>query len=149
MIRTAEPEDRPGVEALLVAANLPVDGVAGHFATFFVVDEGAQIVGAAGIELYDKYALLRSVVVADDRRGAGLGALLTRRALDEAEARGVGAIFLLTSTAEAFFPRFGFAPVPREEVPERVRTSREFQGACPASATAMRWILEPGAVLDE
>jgi amino-acid N-acetyltransferase len=138
MIRAAEPSDREGVELLLGNAGLPTEGVLEHFATFFVVDDGGKIVGAAGLELYGKQALLRSVVVASATKGTGVGTLLTRRAIDEAFARGARAIYLLTTTAEAFFPRFGFERITREEVPEALRVSREFQGACPASATVMR-----------
>jgi amino-acid N-acetyltransferase len=138
MIRAALPSDRASVETLLVAAGLPTDGVAEHFGSFFVVDDGGKIVGVAGVELYGQHALLRSVAVATDSKGAGVGTLLTRRVIDEAFARGARAIFLLTTTAEAFFPRFGFERITRDEVPEGVRVSREFQGACPASATVMR-----------
>jgi amino-acid N-acetyltransferase len=138
MIRGAEPSDRERVESLLVASGLPLDGVVDHFSSFFVVDDGDEIVGVAGVELYGKDALLRSVAVSSHTKGTGVGTLLTRRAIDEACARGARAIYLLTTTAEQFFPRFGFERVSREEVPEGVRVSREFQGACPASATVMR-----------
>ena len=141
MIRTAEPNDRPRVEALLLPAGLPIDGVDEHFASFFVAVEGGKIVGAAGIEWYGKDALLRSVVVASDAKGIGVGSLLTRRALDEARVHGARAVYLLTTTAEAFFPRFGFERTAREEAPERLRASREFQDACPATATLMRFEL--------
>ncbi|MET0593507.1 MAG: arsenic resistance N-acetyltransferase ArsN2 [Polyangiaceae bacterium] len=129
MIRTAEPTDRPNVEALLIAQGLPIDGVAEHFASFFVVDDGGRIVGVAGIELYGKHALLRSVAVSADAKGSGIGTLLTRRVLDEASARGTQAVYLLTTTAERFFPRFGFELITREDEPEGVRASREFLGA--------------------
>lgn len=141
MIRNAEAFDRSEVEALLVAQGLPIDGVADHFASFFVVEDGGQIVGVAGVELYGKHALLRSVAVSAHAKGSGIGTLLTRRVLDEAAARGAEAIYLLTTTAERFFPRFGFERITREEVPGGVQASREFQGACPASATAMRRVL--------
>jgi amino-acid N-acetyltransferase len=142
MIRAAKANDRASVDALLVAAGLPTDGVDQHFASFFVVDEGGKIMGAAGIELYGQHALLRSVVVAHDAKGTGIGSLLTRRALDEARARGAHDVYLLTTTAEAFFPRFGFEQITRESVPDQLRESREFQGACPASATVMRHQLD-------
>jgi amino-acid N-acetyltransferase len=48
------------------------------------------------------------------------------------------AVFLLTTTAEQFFPRLGFEPISRADVPESVQASVEFQSACPASATVMR-----------
>lgn len=138
MIRNAEPKDRASVESLLVEAGLPTDGVAEHFGSFLVVDEGGKILGVAGVELYGKNALLRSVVVATDAKGTGVGTRLTQRALDEAHSHGARAVYLLTTTAEAFFPRFGFERTTRDEVPDGVRASREFQGACPDSATVMR-----------
>jgi amino-acid N-acetyltransferase len=138
MVRRAQTEDRPAVEALLATARLPTDGVAEHFDSFFVVDNAGRIVGAAGFELYREHALVRSVVVAEDSRGAGVGSMLTQRALREAYARGARAIYLLTTTAEEFFAGLGFERTTRLEVPQHVHVSRELQGACPASATVMR-----------
>jgi amino-acid N-acetyltransferase len=138
VIRGAEPRDLAGVEALLAGAGLPTDGVDEHLPSFFVEDDGGRLVGAVGLELYGEHALLRSVVVASSARGTGLGSTLTRRALDEARARGVRAVYLLTTTAEAFFPRFGFERTGWEEIPEPVQASRELRGACPSTAVAMR-----------
>jgi len=44
----------------------------------------------------------------------------------------------LTTTAEGFFPKFGFERIPRADVPARVQESVEFVSACPASAVVMR-----------
>ena len=60
------------------------------------------------------------------------------RVLDEGRAAGIRDVYLLTTTAEHYFPRLGFACVDRECVPAAVRTSAEFTGACPASAVVMR-----------
>ena len=138
MIRAALPTDRTSVESLLVASGLPTEGVETHFGSFFVVEDGGQIVGVAGVELYGQHALLRSVAIADSAKGTGLGRELTRRIIDAAHASGALALYLLTTTADAYFPRFGFERITRDDVPEGVRASREFQGACPASATVMR-----------
>jgi len=132
------------VEALLRAAGLPVDGVADHFASFFVAAHDRGLVAAVGLEVYGEHALLRSLVVAAEARGSGLGSTLTKRAIDEARSRGVRTAFLLTTTAEDFFPRFGFQRTARADVPMDVQNSREFQGACPASAIAMRRELADG-----
>jgi N-acetylglutamate synthase-like GNAT family acetyltransferase len=56
------------------------------------------------------------------------------------------AVYLLTTTAESYFPRFGFVTVPRAAVPEGVRTSIEFRSACPSTATAMRMTFVPASV---
>jgi amino-acid N-acetyltransferase len=145
VIRIARPEDRPGVEELLATAGLPVEGVAEHFHSFFVADQGGLIVGAAGLECRGKYALLRSVVVATDTRRTGIGTTLTRRTLEEALARDVTSVYLLTTTAEAFFRRFGFERVPRDSAPAQVRQSVEFRGACPDSAIAMALHTRPAS----
>jgi N-acetylglutamate synthase and related acetyltransferases len=71
-------------------------------------------------------------------RSTGLGLALVDRILRHARERGLGAVYLLTTTAEGYFPRFGFTRVARDEVPDPVRASVEFREACPASAVAMR-----------
>ncbi|MEW5867584.1 MAG: GNAT family N-acetyltransferase, partial [Bacillota bacterium] len=49
-------------------------------------------------------------------------------------------VYLLTTTAEAYFRTFGFEAVPRDEVCPEVRESSEFRGACPQSAVVMRLV---------
>jgi amino-acid N-acetyltransferase len=63
---------------------------------------------------------------------------LTEAALTVAKHRGSHTAFLLTTTAENFFPKLGFERIPRDEVPASVQASVEFQSACPASAVVMR-----------
>ena len=51
---------------------------------------------------------------------------------------GATTVFLLTTTAERYFPKLGFKTIARDDVPASVQSSIEFQGACPASAIVMR-----------
>ena len=95
------------------------------------------VVGTAALELYGDAALLRSVAVATSLRGQGLGAALTVAALDLARRRGVRTVYLLTETAERFFPKFGFTAITRVEVEPGVLQSPEFTTACPTSALVM------------
>jgi amino-acid N-acetyltransferase len=138
MIERARPGDLPAVRHLLESQGLPLDGVEAHVGTMVVARDDDEVVGAAALELYRDGALLRSVVVSAGRQGAGLGHTLTEAALAMAGELGARSVFLLTTTAEGFFPRFGFRPVPRDDVPASVRMSVEFQSACPASAVVMR-----------
>jgi amino-acid N-acetyltransferase len=142
LLRPARGSDRADVEGLLRHAGLPLDGVAEHLGTFIVAEDRAAIVGVAGLEIHGRDALLRSVVVVPEARGRGLGAALTQRALAEARSSSLGTVYLLTSTAEAFFPRFGFERITWDRVPVKVQESREFHGACPSSAVAMRAVLD-------
>jgi arsenate reductase len=90
------------------------------------------------LELYADGALLRSVAVDPARQGRRLGHQLTEAALRLAQSHGADRVFLLTTTAERFFPKFGFEAIARAEVPASVQASVEFQSACPESAIVMR-----------
>ena len=138
MIESATGRDLPEIRALLERLHLPLAGVDEHVPTMLVARDGEQIVGTAALELYADGALLRSVAVEPHLQGRQLGQQLTDAALQLASNRGVTTVFLLTTTAERFFPRFGFEPIGREQVPPSVRESVEFQSACPASAVVMR-----------
>src|SRR5687767_4666904 len=137
-VRPASAADFDSVKGLLDAAHLPLDGLEEQFGDSYAVAEaGGEIVGAEGIEVYERSGLLRSAVVHPDWRGRGVGDLLTRDRLKWARRTGLDRVYLLTTTAESYFPRFGFARVDRAEAPPEIRTSREFAGACPASAALM------------
>jgi amino-acid N-acetyltransferase len=139
-IRLATASDEADVEALLVASHLPLDGVHAALGCFVVAHDEGRLVGVAGIEecgVRGQHALLRSVAVDPAWRSKGLGRSLVERAIALAESRGARALYLLTTTADRYFPSFGFETTSRDAVPEDVRATAEFQGACPASATVM------------
>jgi amino-acid N-acetyltransferase len=144
-IRRAKNADLEAVSALLETAKLPLDGVAESFENF-VVAEGnwIDIVGAAGLEVYGRFSLLRSVVVAPGWQGYGVGRALTGEILSRARARNIDEVFLLTTTAENFFPSFGFQRIERADLPPELEQSAELTGACPASATVMKLALYSG-----
>jgi amino-acid N-acetyltransferase len=137
-LRTAHPADLPNVLDLLGRARLPTAGVAESLPHFIVAEREGELIGVAGLEVYGASALLRSVAVEDSWRGSGVGRTLIDRAVGQAIQAGIHDIFLLTTTAEHYFPRFGFSCVSRDEVTEEMRASVEFQEACPASAVVMR-----------
>jgi len=138
VIESATERDLPAIHALLERLHLPLAGVDEHLPTMLVAREGEQIVGTAALELYAGGALLRSVAVEPRLQGKRLGHRLTDAALQLATAHGAGTVFLLTTSAERFFPKFGFEQIDRDQVPPSVRESVEFQSACPASAIVMR-----------
>jgi amino-acid N-acetyltransferase len=140
-LRPARAGDREAIDALLGRLALPTTGVHDWLDRFWVAEHAGAIIGVAGVELYGDAALLRSVAVEPAWRGTGLGRALVERALDAARAAGAREAFLLTTTAEEYFPRIGFERIAREAVPEGVQASVEFRGACPASAAVMRTAL--------
>ena len=147
VVRTATPDDLSAVEQLLTASGLPLDGVRDAFSTFVVAHTGQELVGVAGLEVCCDNALLRSVAVRPEWRSHGVGRALVTRVVSDAEARGLRALYLLTTTAERYFPSFGFRTISRDDVPAEVRATAEFQDACPASATVMcRECTAPSAI---
>ena len=142
-LRPARARDWNIVAAHLEATGLPLDGAREHLEHFTLALDGDALVGTAGLEVYGDVALLRSVAVRRDARTAGIGTRLVRHCLEVARALSVGRVVLLTETADRYFPRFGFAVIPRDAAPDGVKQSLEFRGACPDSATTMHLRLEP------
>lgn len=140
-IGPAQAFDMDVIEALLEREHLPTNGLHDLLEQTLVARAGNRIVGCAAIELYDDGALLRSVAVDAQQRGTGVGGELTRAALRIAEKSGVNAVYLQTTGAEQFFPRFGFAVIDRADLPSAVRSSWQFTSGCCASAIVMRKIL--------
>jgi amino-acid N-acetyltransferase len=138
VLRSAEATDLPAVLELLDRAQLPIAGVAEALSHYVIAENEGRMIGVAGLEVYGESALLRSVAVEESWRGTGVGRTLIERALSITRERGIRDVFLLTTTAEHYFPRFGFACVSRDSVSAAVQASAEFQGACPTSATVMR-----------
>lgn len=139
VVRLARADDRGEVGALLRGARLGVEDLDTAFPGGYVVAEsGGRVVGVAGIERYGPHALLRSVAVAEVLRGSGVGEALVRDRLAAAEADGAQDVWLLTTTAERWFPRFGFVHAERAMVPAPLQASAEVSHACPASAAVLR-----------
>jgi len=136
-LRQATNQDLTAVESLLSSNALPIQGVKENFSHFVVADDNGEIAGAIGLEKFGAVALLRSAVVSPDYRCSGLGHSLVEQIIERAEKDGIEELFLLTTTAEKYFPRFGFARTTRAAVPAPMKASAEFQGACPESAAVM------------
>lgn len=136
-LRAAVDADLDDIEHLLTASGLPVVGVAESLDNFIVAESLGRVVGVVGLEVCCEHALLRSTAVSPAWRDRGLGRRLVERIIAEAEARDLRALYLLTTTAEHYFPSFGFVKTTRAAVPPAVRETAEFQDACPATATVM------------
>ena len=144
-IERATVEDGPAIGRLLSSSALPMDGLLDHIDAAIVARDESRIVGCAALEIYPDGALLRSVAVDVAARGRGIGSHLTAFALDLASTLGMPAAYLLTTTAEHFFPKFGFRCITRDDVPPTVQASVEFRSACPSTAIVMRKELTPRA----
>jgi amino-acid N-acetyltransferase len=126
------------VEELLKQTSLPVEGVKKAIGLFVVAHLKGKVVGVAGVERCGDFGLLRSVAVDPGVRGRGVGAEMTKWLIADSEATGLHSLYLLTTTAEGYFPRFGFEKTSRDTVPAEIQQSSEFKDICPSSATVMR-----------
>jgi len=135
-LRPADADDRAVVERLLADAGLPTADL--DDATLYVATRNGDRVGAGGLEVRGDAALLRSVVVPPDRRGEGHGAAVVDGLETRAREACVGTLYLLTTTAAAFFAARGYERIDRDAVPEPVAGTPEFAELCPDAATCMR-----------
>jgi amino-acid N-acetyltransferase len=138
LMSSATREDMPEVAALLDEANLPIEGVDEQIGAGYVVARaGEGIVGVCGVEEYGPDGLLRSVAVHPSLRDRSLGCALVEDRISWAKNEGLKRLYLLTTDAEAYFVRFGFTRIEREETPATIRSSSEFSSLCPDTAVVM------------
>jgi N-acetylglutamate synthase-like GNAT family acetyltransferase len=130
-------EDLGVVRVLLDQAGLPTSDLAVAKPEFTVLRERGRIVAAGALQPFGSAALVRSVVVAGDRRGAGLGRIIVQELEKIAREARIGRLFLLTETAGKFFAHQGYRVIERIDVPQEVQGSEEFRSLCPASAVCM------------
>jgi amino-acid N-acetyltransferase len=97
-----------------------------HISHFLVLVEkhksGERVLGCVALEPYGPdLAEIRSLAVAPDARGQGrnVGDRLMKAAMDAARRRKIARLFAVTHRPD-FFSRYGFAPGPRQSVPEKV-----------------------------
>ena len=87
---------------------------------FHVAVEDDRIVGCVAVDLFwADLAEIKSLAVAPDYQGRGIGSRLVAAAVADAQALGVRNLFALTYEKE-FFARNGFEVIDRDSLPEKV-----------------------------
>jgi amino-acid N-acetyltransferase len=141
-INSASPSDVRSIKELLQAYHLPFEDITmEHLEHFFIIEGEDGLEGNIGIEICGEYGLLRSLVVAESKRGEGLGRVLTKHIEDYARDKNLKALYLLTTTAAEFFERLGFESAERATAPNVLQETKEFKSICPASAVCMMKLL--------
>lgn len=127
MIRSAAVEEADAVFRLIAdnveAGHLlprPLDEVVRHAPRFLVgVDETGIVACAELNELGPHVAEVRSLVVAEPRRGHGVGTRILTEICALAQARGYPMLCAFTHDARPFV-RLGFSIVPHHWIPEKI-----------------------------
>jgi len=137
-ITLAAPNDEAGLKALLQNCDLPFyDLTPAHLTHFLVIKDEDQVVGSIGLEVCGAFGLLRSLAVAESKRGQGLGHQLIEQIETYARSQKISALYLLTTTADQYFARQGYQVAPRESAPAPLQETTEFKSICPDSAVCM------------
>lgn len=140
--RRATTADLPDIVTLLEGAGLPLQGLGVTALWVGAMDESGSAVGVVGLEVHGDAGLLRSLAVQEAHRGAGIGHALVAHAIEEASARHLTSLYVVTVEARDFFAEIGFEEVDRDALPDALQASAELQGACPADAPVMMLALD-------
>jgi amino-acid N-acetyltransferase len=130
--------DELALNTLLQAADLSAEDITPEMLEHFLVAHlDKALVGCAGLEVQGEAGLLRSVAVDEAHRGSGLGKQLVEAMEEYARKQGLQELYLLTTTAEAFFAGLGYRSIPREQAPAGIAGTAQFAELCPSSSTFM------------
>ncbi len=86
----------------------------------FVVEENGKVIGSAGLHILgDQIAEIRSLVVAPEMKGRGIGKILVKRIIEETRYLEIEKLISLTYQV-SFFHKCGFTIVDKETLPQKV-----------------------------
>ncbi|RJQ34791.1 GNAT family N-acetyltransferase [Candidatus Parcubacteria bacterium] len=116
MIRPATSEDAAAIKDLI--AQYPDQLVQDHVPQvdeFFVAEEDNKVIGCCALEIYSqRLAEIRSLAVAKEYQGKGVGTALIEQCLAKARARNVQEVLSITS-AVPLFEKQGFGTFKNEK----------------------------------
>jgi hypothetical protein len=100
------------------AVAWPARGLAFGWGAFLAPAAGAErLIGALGVELAERSALLHGPVVTDGDDRLEVAAQLVSAALDHVGAAGAATVFTRPLGLDRVWVRFGFIPVPESTLP--------------------------------
>jgi amino-acid N-acetyltransferase len=89
---------------------------------YFVADKDGEVIGCCALHVsWEDLAEVKSLAVAEDYQGEGLGRKLVERCLEEAREIGVRKVFALTYKPK-FFESLGFRLIDKNDLPRKIWT---------------------------
>jgi amino-acid N-acetyltransferase len=131
-------KDLPTIQHILKENGLCFEDIPQVLDMLFMAYKDSNLVGIGGVERHGIYGLLRSLVIQASFRGKGYGKELCSRLVEQAKLHGTKELYLLTTTAQAFFEKLGFGKIDRERAPKAIQDTTEFKELCPVSSICMR-----------
>lgn len=135
--RDANLSDVKDIGILLESYELPASDFQNHIDNFVVAERNGAIVGVGGFEMCENFGLLRSFAVVPGEKGRGIADQIFNLVKAKAIDSGINQFYLLTTTAEKYFNRFGFTICSRDNVPSSIKATKQFSELCPCSAVVM------------
>jgi amino-acid N-acetyltransferase len=142
-IKEIYPEDIEKVIDLLAEAELDYSDLKQPGIRLFQIVESGLIAAVGALEVRDGQALLRSVAVKKEFRGQGIGKMLVAQIEEVAIQSGIKSLYLLTTTASAFFQSLGYRQIARNDFAEPLKQTTQFAGLCPEK----RCLYEKGSLI--
>ncbi len=127
MLKKAKLEDAESIHRLVMAYArhkllLPrsLSEICENIRDFLVYEENGSVTGCGALHTFWKdLAEVKSLAVAENSHGRGIGTKIVGACLEEARNLGVPRVFVLTYRPE-FFERMGFKQVPKEKFPQKI-----------------------------
>ncbi|WP_026572668.1 GNAT family N-acetyltransferase [Bacillus sp. UNC438CL73TsuS30] len=130
LIRTATKQDLGKLRDFLIRANLGTDGLTDETIEYFLLLENAdgQLKGTLGIEAFDGFGLLRSLVVTPGQAEKEIF-ILVEQMMKLAKEKGMESLFLATNKRAAlpFFNLLGFQEIERMRLPSELNGSEHIR----------------------
>ena len=130
-IRPATRAHVGSIRELLQSLKLSMDGVTLEtISSFLVLENEKGFVGCVGMDVFGEDAVLHSLAVRPDARGAGYGWMLADTVIAQARYRGARRLYLVTERASDFFAaKHGFHVVDHSTIASEVAASPTFRAA--------------------
>lgn len=127
MVRKARIEDAPAIHALLnhyagegIMLSASLAEVYEYIRSFYVFELDGRVVGTVRLQIFwADLAEIRSLAVAGDAEGRGIGRQLVQACLDEGRQLGIRRIFALTYKP-GFFAKLGFVEIDKTTLPQKI-----------------------------
>lgn len=129
--------DLTSIKNLLKDNQLPYEDLEESQVAFITKEKEGTLIGCIGVETFGAEGLLRSFAVVDAHKGTGIGKQLLDELCENGQRQGIQKMHLLTTTADAYFKRYGFTVAERSQAPTAIAQSKEFSNICPSSAVYM------------
>lgn len=117
----------PRLAELILGGGLPPLFIAEYIDGFVSAERSGVVIGCGGLEMYETCAVIRSVVVAPEAQGLGLGAAVADWLEAEARRRGATDIYLFTAEALGFWTRRRYVETGLDGWPAPPRLSWQYQ----------------------